>query len=520
MPTVRASRPIWRLVSAAAMFAALAWTKPGRAQFQDPPVFQDSGIYIPPKAVFFPPSPPPLDHPITHIAAPAPQRLAAPPELALYVSEPFYAPLSTWLVERTLTPKLRERLDAYRTRKLALLRELRATLAQTRTVEAAARHDALAKLAQQQAAALTSLEQEAAKLRDDLTTGTYDWRSLRQWSLGDKALRGDSPMEIASVMRAYAYYQSNLSPAQRRLLREITLEIAMAAEDEKAARAAQPYLFFSPELARITLPDDLPADLAAKVADYQTKKSAVKKELFDTIYKQDSASFPLFRQNAMRTLAERQAGRIAELDRIAESIRVGLAQLPTGVGPPAERSPLPPVLTERIASLLATRTTLQKEATAKIEAIRERNAGAPLLISYSFETDGLKFIVLPRRGARSSSGNYKEQIQAIREELATISEDFGRRYAELVNETDAVREETKKFLGKTDPREIENVIGAATRVAALHETEEAYRDYRTAVFEPGLSPEQRRLLLDGAVERLDLPLPRGEMQPTFRAASW
>ncbi len=34
-----------------------------------------------------------------------------------------------------------------------------------------------------------------------------------------------------------------------------------------------------------------------------------------------------------------------------------------------------------------------------------------------------------------------------------------------------------------------------------------YHDYQIAVLQPGLSPEQRRLLFGGALERLALPLP-------------
>lgn len=40
-----------------------------------------------------------------------------------------------------------------------------------------------------------------------------------------------------------------------------------------------------------------------------------------------------------------------------------------------------------------------------------------------------------------------------------------------------------------------------------------YRDYHDAVLAPGLSPEQRRLLFDGAIESLSLPLPGGAFQP-------
>ena len=45
------------------------------------------------------------------------------------------------------------------------------------------------------------------------------------------------------------------------------------------------------------------------------------------------------------------------------------------------------------------------------------------------------------------------------------------------------------------------------------ETWQNYGEYQTAVFQPGLSPEQRRLLFDAAIEKLSLPLPGGERIP-------
>jgi len=40
-----------------------------------------------------------------------------------------------------------------------------------------------------------------------------------------------------------------------------------------------------------------------------------------------------------------------------------------------------------------------------------------------------------------------------------------------------------------------------------------YGEYQVAVFQSGLSPEQRRLLFDVAIEKLALPLPGGEYLP-------
>jgi hypothetical protein len=77
-----------------------------------------------------------------------------------------------------------------------------------------------------------------------------------------------------------------------------------------------------------------------------------------------------------------------------------------------------------------------------------------------------------------------------------------------------------EILGSTKPEVVDPALAAANRLALQQESEAAFRDYRTAVFEPGLSLEQRRLLFDSAVEQLNLPLPAGELQPTRRGSSW
>ena len=69
-------------------------------------------------------------------------------------------------------------------------------------------------------------------------------------------------------------------------------------------------------------------------------------------------------------------------------------------------------------------------------------------------------------------------------------------------------------------QQVGEALDGVIRYNARQENAEGYRDYRAAVFEPGLSPEQRRLLLGGALRKLELPLLGGELQPTRRPASW
>ena len=220
----------------------------------------------PRSVIFFPPVPPPLGRPVSHLAAPLPAQLTPPAELAPFVNEVFYAPLSTRLAKNDLDDKLRQRLEAYRATRTVLQDELRSALARVRDAGPAARQSALAILARQQTPRVTDLEKSAERLREDLVTAEYNWSALREWHLGEAETRGDSPLEASQVVRAYAFFHPGLLPAQRGLLREIAHEIALAESDTAAATAAQPFLFFSPETARVQFTDDLPAALALRVA--------------------------------------------------------------------------------------------------------------------------------------------------------------------------------------------------------------------------------------------------------------
>ena len=470
-----------------------------------------------PQLLFFPPNPPPLGRSIGR--APAGGRGVAPPELAAYVSEFFYPPLASRLVTKTLNDRLRGRLDRYREAKLALQRELREQIDRVRSADPETRTSELAAFARRQTPRIVELEKTAEQLRRDLITSENHWSAVRQWKLGDRDRRGFSPIEIGVVIRGYAYYHPNLLPGQRRLLREIFLELANAADSAENAAVAQPYLFFPPEPARVLLPDDLPTAIAAKVAAYQTRKSRLKKELYDAVYEQDSHTFS-FLGNSIKTLAAKQAAALAELETLAEEIRRGLA----GVADPetiAERSPLPPRLQNRVAVLLSTYTTLQREASARIDAILADAKVLPMQASYRFEGDGLKYLVIPARAGRGGmSPELAAQINAVRQRIGDVAEDFGRRVVEVLNERDAIRTEIGHVLGNTKASAIDGALTAASRVATAKATHDSYRDYRVAVFQPGLSPEQRRLFFDSVVESLELPLPRGELQPMNRSSTW
>jgi hypothetical protein len=488
----------------------------GVALAQDEP-FPRSMRAFEPVPIWFPPIPPPIDRVVGRPpVSGGPMR--APAELAPCVSELFYAPLSTRLALHELSAKLRRGLDDYLAARRTLLVELRAELARVRDFEPPARESALQAFARIQTPKLTQLENTADELRQQFMVGDQGWNDLREWHLTDRERRGFSPLEIAQVMRGYAYYQAGLLPAQRRLLREIAVELAMAADTTAKATAALPHVFFQPELARVTFPDDLPPPVAAKVAAFQTKKALLKKELYDTVHDFDGVTLAFLR-NPFRALAEKQAPHLAELETLADEIRRGLSALPAA-GPRAERSPLPVALVGRTTALLHDRDAAQREATTKVEAVTEH--ATDLVVRYRFDDDGLKFIATSRRAIRSGKLSPEEaaRVDQVTAELSAIADTYGRRLAELINERDAIRRDAGEILGTQKTDVIDAALVTANRIVAQRDAEGAYAEYRAAIFTVGLSPPQRRLLFNGAIERLDLPLPRGEIQPVQRANSW
>jgi hypothetical protein len=506
--------------------AGLASSPLSQAQFDTPrTVPSDRDIAAPiftPVPIFFPINPPPLDRPVSRLAPSTGQTIAPPGELGSYVTEPFYAVLSTRLIRHTLDDKKRQKLDAYRVTRDALLEELQTELTQVRDAAPATRRTTLTRLAQRQTPRLAELEVTAEQLRSEFATSENDWSALREWRLGQRQQRGDSPAEIGAVMRASAFYQAGLAPAQRLLLREIAIEVTSGADDAVAATARQPYLFFSPALSRVILPDDVPAEIAAKVAAFETKKSTLKKELFDVISAQDGATFAFSRTAAVKSLAERQAPALAQLKSLADEIRDGLVQFP-GLSPKPPQSPLTPVLTEQTMAIVQARSALQKATREKIDAITaEVPPDYPVAFATTIDSQGVKVRLVPRVGAGRGRPSPNDPLLAkITTRINEVGEEHRQRQEEFNRVIEELRGDVGRVLGQNaTPKQIDEALDGVIRYNAQRENTEGYRDYRVAVFEPGLSPEQRRILLGGALRKLDLPLAGGERQPTRRPASW
>lgn len=511
--------PLGFAVLLTASAASVMHAQSSRDGFSTPSVSSDTNRpALQPQPLFFPPNPPPLGRAVGRAPVPVDPRLpAAPPELAAYVNEFFYPALGARLFTQSLKEPLRRQLESYRAAKLALQHELRNELARLRQADPAQRLEALTALARAQAPRLAQLEKDTEQLRRDLILSDYTWNAQREWRLGDRDRRGFSPIEVAEVMRGYAFYHNSLLPAQRRLLREISIELLLSAEDQAKATVAQPHVFFPPEPARVLFPESISAQAAAKLASYQTQKSALKKELYDAVHRHDGYTLDFLRGNTLAALAEKQAARLAALETLAEEIR-RLLPPTTELLRPTLRSALPVALSDRIRAMITAYAQAQRSAAARIDAIVAQAKALPFHSSYRFDADGLKFVVVPTREARVPAALKK--IEAVRAEISTVADDYGRTLAELINEREAIRAEIGATIGSTNADAIDAALYATMRVLHQQQAATDYEEYRVAVFEPGLSPEQRRVLFDGVIEQLALPLPRAELQPTRRAATW
>jgi hypothetical protein len=463
------------------------------------------------RPIYFPPLPPALGEPIpANTTRTSLAKFAPPSVLANYVYEPFYAPLSPLLFTENLDRKRREKLDSYRAARTAALEALHTKLDSLQAAEAGARQQALAAFATEQGPTIAALEATAEELRDNFVNGGFfqqgsDWNVMRQWRLGDNT-RWESTTDEIKVMTGAAFFQDGLSPAQRRLLRELAMELTDSLQvpgSDMSLEAPGPFFYFAPEMARVRLPVDLPPELAAKITAYQDQKAALKAELRDVLYKQDRTFFDFKRVAALKALAEQQAPRLAALEQMAEEIRVGLAPLPNPASPPA--LPLPRELAARISTYLGQKAEWQRVMLARLESLR--GDFPEDRVEYIRQGSGLAIQIVANR---RSSAETNAKRAAVAPALATFNAAQTERYVALNRDKEILRADVLKavtgILGQTGGKSIDQLLRQFAYAFGQQERWERYHDYEIAVLQPGLSAAQRRLLFGAAVEKLDLPL--------------
>jgi hypothetical protein len=425
------------------------------------------------------------------------------------VNEPFYAALGARLAQHDLNQEQQRRLEDYRDAKIALQTELRAHLDALKDADAPTRLRTLEAFALEQTPRIAELEKDADQLRELLRQGESGDQGIgktrgRRGASGaaeQPKLQVAKPASEYAAVRAAVFFQAGISPEQRRLLREVALELEAAVKPLPMPANDQP-VFFSPDTARIRLPQNLSSELAAKVAAYQSEKSALKRELRAALAEPEQTA-PASSQ-ALQVLADQQAPRFAALEKLAEEIRRELAlrpDLPQALSRLA-LPPLTPALEVRVTAYRRDKLDLQKALLARVEEVT-KNFPPPRA---------------PAEKSKSGLGSPGgERDEKIRQTIATFTQENAARYAALEKNKEALRSDLAR-LASTGTIVVKgpyaDVLSKNFSEALQQlETWRNYRNYQIAVFEPGLSPEQRRLLFDLAVEKLALPLPAGEILP-------
>lgn len=450
------------------------------------------------QVIYFPPAPPVLGAPLPR---PGLYEDEIARQLATYVTEPFYAPLSTRLVEEDLGRGARERLEDYRARRERAIAELRACLDAVRGAERDERRAALRELAARQDPVLEELEETADDLRREFFRirffgGGGDWNQFRAWRLRPEDMRSDdaaAQLPVLRVLRAAVFYQEGLSLAQRRLLRErvMTLADRLGVPGAGIAPETQPgddVIYFSPETARVPLPADLPPAVRGLVADYTATKEALKDELQERLVALDEERNTTRRIRALRDLAGQQDARLQWLEEQAEQIREALAGLPRASAFPAQ-PPLSGPLADRVSAYLREKSELHRVAQERLAAALAAFDGR--------EQRGSSRVIADRRAS------------LVRSTIEAFHAEHAEEIAKLESEAEAIRSELARDAaargGHAAAKSIDALVEDFARAFRHEQLASRYAEYRTAVLEPGLSPAQRRLLFGAAIADMKLP---------------
>jgi hypothetical protein len=472
------------------------------------------------KVFYFPPDPFTLGGPVTlhQSTLTINGKVFHPPaELASYVNEFFLPALGSRLASHNLGEADTTRLEAYRKTRDELAAELIQHLEAVQSLDPTKREAALREFAQIQTPRIAALERDAEEIRQQLLRTKWfedsiDWFSGRLWRVGDANLSGyfAAAAEFQTV-RASAFYRPGLSVDQRWLLREIAVEIRDAAPTGRSPLQRDAGgIFFLPDTGRVTFPPDLPAATAAKVDQFVRDKAALKQELRELVVAFDQKS-TAERSKAFAALEDRQIPRRVALETLADEIRREVATL--SVAPPAPA--LPAALVQKIENYKRDRVALNHELMQELRAHPTTLVSnqRPTLARDPFNPTAAQFdhpspadVDRPHFPPLQNPSDVLADRAA--EERAQITKDFQQanagRYRALQDQLTAIREELSSLAAaQTDqktgrPMTAQQLVDQFNLAARQFQTtgnhQSVFTQCQRAMLEPGLSPEQRRLL--------------------------
>ncbi|MGH7946920.1 MAG: hypothetical protein ACREH8_24470 [Opitutaceae bacterium] len=476
--------------------------------------------------VFFPPAAPIYGAAIEERAANSARiiggrRLLAPDGMADFVCEPFYPALSTRLFALDVSAALESRLHAYRSKRLQQVNALLNQFVALHNLPPDQQEQRLREFALTQTPQLVALEAEADRLRAELISDGWwnriDWNAGRRWKVGTIRSGADGAEAEAQfqVIRAAAFYQDGLMPQQRGLLRELATEqqpVVRKARGLPAARAESDAMFFSPEMTRFRLPADLSPVLREKIAVYNGQKAALKRELRETVIALDGAGSDV-RGRAFEALADKQWPHFGILEELAEEIRRLIASRFEPTAPPP-----PPWIP---AGMMETIRAYNEDRDTYVGELRHRIQITDALVPKPDINVALDERVQRQRDFMD------RRAEARRQATLEFQQQHAARFAALEERYKGIREMLAVVAEKQTDRKTGRPLDADTLLrqysASMEEFDTfgraavIYTSYRTAMLQPGLSPEQRRLLFGYALIGLAQPLPHGELMPRRNA---
>jgi hypothetical protein len=249
-----------------------------------------------------------------------------------------------------------------------------------------------------------------------------------------------------------------------------------------------------------------------QIGRFNREKTRLKAELMRALFEADRGS-DLKRTQRFASLAEQQASDIAALETLAEEIRCGLARVREA--PPPSLPPLPPGLRERIDAYTHDRNALVAEFDAALQRRRAQATKIDIFVASQPDFGPTRTHAVIRSRELPSREDFEAEF--ARDQAGRI-EALHARYEKLrIDLSETAR-------GMNDPRTgqpmtIEALLRAyhiaMERFASIGRREAMYSHYQVAMFQPGLSPAQRRLLFAAAHASLAQPLPESVAWSSF-----
>lgn len=415
-----------------------------------------------------------------------------PESFADCAGEIFFMPLGNLALRQLLKPALTQRVAAYQAARDELVAALQARLATALPLAPEARRQALADFATAQQAALQKLETEAEAIRLELTAVDTGAAVVKQRD-SEETLKVTGWRNYLSSLLA-AQFAHGLSLEQRQLLGEIALESVVRRPED-----GQPAAFFLPSPARVRWPE-LPDTTAAEIEEFDRLRQALKARLVSVVvYDQETKLAPAKRLAKYAAFATEQAPQFEELQRLAEHIRVAVADLPNPYVPAA--SELPPELVSQVGRAVTFRNAFQATYSRRFKELSREFPPAGFKLSYESSGPVIQMFSMLENGAKAKAPSNELLLK-----LAACKARLERDYVAVTAEMEAARAAVQRFRETLTGDEVPEVNQLTAAFAQVYDRQQTWRraaDYYTAVLTPGLSPAQRRLLFGAALRDLE-----------------